>query len=44
MSKGNSLMAQWLGLGAFTALAQVQSLLGELRSHKPHGGAKIIDK
>ena len=38
------MVAQWLGLGAFTALAQVQSVLGEPRSHKPHGGAKIIDK
>ena len=29
---GNSLAVQWLGLGAFTALAQVQSLVRELRS------------
>ena len=27
---GNSLVVQWLGFGAFTALAQVQSLVGEL--------------
>ena len=38
--KGNSLAVQWLGLGAFTAVAQVQSLVGELRSCKPHGVAK----
>ena len=34
-------MVQWLGLGAFTGkLAWVQSLVGELRSHKPCGTAK----
>ena len=27
-------------LGTFTAVAQVQSLVGELRSCKPHGAAK----
>lgn len=27
-------MAQWLGLGVFIAMPQVQSLVGELRSHK----------
>ena len=37
---GNSLVDQWLGLGAFTATAQVQSLVGELRSCKPCGKAK----
>ena len=37
---GNSLEVQWLGLGALTAVAQVQSLVGELRSCKPHGVAK----
>ena len=26
-------MAQWLGLGAFPATAQIQSLVWELRSH-----------
>ena len=31
--KGPFLVVQWLGLHAFTA--QVQSLVGELRSHKP---------
>ena len=39
-SMGNSLAVQWLGLGAFTAGAQVQSLLGELRSCKPRSAAK----
>ena len=29
-------MVQWLGLGAFTAGAWVHSLVGELRSRKPH--------
>ena len=37
---GNSLAVQWLGLGAFTAGAQVQSLVGELRSHKLRGTAR----
>ena len=32
---GNSLAIKWLGLGAFTAVAKVQSLEAELRSHKP---------
>ena len=36
----NSLEVQWLGLRAFTAGAQVQSLDGELKSHKPRGMAK----
>ena len=31
---GNSLEVQWLGLGTFTAVAWVQSLVTELRSHK----------
>ena len=30
----NSLVAQWLGLSAFTVVAQVQSLGGKLRSRK----------
>ena len=30
----SSLVAQCLGLGAFTAVAQVQSLIAELRSRK----------
>ena len=36
----NSLVVQWLGLGAFTAGAWVQSLIGELTFYKPHGMAK----
>ena len=36
---GNSLAVQWLGLSALTAGAGVQSLVRELRSHKPHGTA-----
>jgi len=31
---------QWLGVGIFTIMACVQSLVGELRSCKPHGVAK----
>ena len=30
----------WLGFGAFTAVTQVQSLVGKPSSHKLHGGAK----
>ena len=33
-------MVQWVGLGAFTARTWDQSLVGELRSHKPCGMAK----
>ena len=29
----NSLVAQWLRVSAFIAMAQDQSLVGELRSH-----------
>ena len=36
-SKGSSLVVQWLGLNAFTAVAWVQSLIGELKSCKPRG-------
>ena len=39
---GSSLAVQWLGLGAFTAVAQVQSLVEELRSHKPLGEKKKL--
>ena len=36
-----SLAVQWLGLNAFTAMvARVPSLVRELRSRKPMGGAK----
>ena len=36
----SSLVVQWLGLCAFTAVAWVQSLIGELRSHKLLSTAK----
>ena len=32
---GTSLAVQWLGLSAFTAMALVRSLVGELRPHEP---------
>ena len=38
-SHGIPLMVQQLGLSAFTAVAQVQVPVGELRSHKPHSVA-----
>ena len=38
--KGNSPAVQGPGSNAFTARAWVQSLVGELRSHKPHGVIK----
>lgn len=34
------LSSQWIGLGAFTAVAQVRYLVGELRSRKPRGVTK----
>ena len=37
-------MVQWLRLSAFTAEGAVQSLVGELRSHKPDGVAKLKTK
>ena len=36
----NSMVGPWLGLGTFTAMAWVQPLVKELRSHKPCGTAK----
>ena len=42
-SFGNSLAVQWLGLGTFTASAQIQSLVRELRSCKPRGQAFILN-
>ena len=36
----NSLAVQRLGFGAFTAVVQVRSLLGEQRSHKLHDTGK----
>ena len=41
---GNSLAVQWLGLRALTVGVWVQSLVGELRPHKPCGRAKKILK
>ena len=37
---GNSLVVRWLGHGALTARALVQSLVRELRSHKLHSATK----
>ena len=37
---GNSLVIQWLDFMLPLQSAQVQSLVGELRVHKPHGMAK----
>ena len=37
---GNSLVVHWLGLDDFTAVARVQFLVRELRSHKPCGAVK----
>ena len=34
---GNSLEVHWLGLGALNVETQVQTLAGELKSHKPSG-------
>ena len=44
LGTGNSLAVQWLGLHAFTAGAQVQSLVRELRSCKQCGAAKKQNK
>ena len=37
--EGSSLAVQWLWLSSFTTVAWVQSLVRELRSHKPKGTA-----
>ena len=37
---GSSLAVQWLGLSAFTATDQIQSLVRELRPHKLSSVAK----
>lgn len=37
---GEFLAVQWLGLAAFTDVAQGQSLVVELGSHKRHSAAK----
>lgn len=36
----NSLVVKWLGLYAFIEETQVESLIGELRSHNMHDVAK----
>ena len=41
---GNFLVVQWVGLGAFSVVAQVQSLVGQLRSHKHSCGVKKKNK
>ena len=38
------MVVQWLGLCSFTTTALVQFLVGELKSHKPHGAAKKWEK
>ena len=43
-NEGNSLAIQWLGLDAFTAVAQVPSLVRQLRSRKLRGVAKKEEK
>ena len=40
VNPGNSLVNQWLGLNIFTALAWVQSLVGELISHELSNAGK----
>ena len=40
MKDRNSLAVQWLGLYGFTAVACVQSLVGELLSCKPQSAAR----
>ena len=44
VSQWSSLVVQWLGLGIFTTMAWVQSLVIELRSDKLHGKPKIGEK
>ena len=44
MPQWSSLVVQWLGLGTFTAMAQVQSLVGALRSYKLCRAAKNLKK
>lgn len=40
LSRGNSLMAQWLGVGTSTAVAGVQSLVRNQDPHKLQGEAR----
>ena len=44
ISGGNSPAVQWLGLSAFTCMALVKSLVGELRFYKMQGTTKKIKK
>ena len=37
---GSSLVVWWLGFSAFTAMVQIQSLVGKLRSQKLRGMAQ----
>ena len=37
---GNSLVSQWLGLSSFSVVAQVQTLIRELRYYKSWGAGK----
>ena len=37
----NSPVVQWLGLSTFTVNIQVRSLVGELRTYKPHSQTKM---
>ena len=39
----SSLVIQWLGLSAFTAVTQVQYLVRELRAHKTQGAAQMYN-
>lgn len=39
---GSSLVVWWVEFSAFTAMAEVQSLVGQLRSHKPNGMANFF--
>ena len=41
LSRGNSLMVQWLGLGTSTAMAGVQSLIRNQDPHKLQGEAGV---
>ena len=44
MFSSNSLVVRWLGLGAFTAMIWVQSLVRKSRSYKVCGTAKKLKK
>ena len=40
MDRSSLVMVQWLGLAAFMVVAQVRSLVQELRPCRPHSGTK----